>query len=86
MQTEATVFSPSTKALYDAHARDQATRKQSVDAGVSSVIDLYASEYEFRSDDGDHTPDENERALLEDFGQGLPDVLAEAGFKIARAA
>lgn len=36
-----------------------------------------AQEYEWRGDEGDYTPNERERLLLEDFGNGLEGRLTE---------
>lgn len=38
---------------------------------VEDIVHRYAQEYEWRADEGDHTPTDDERALLEDFGNGL---------------
>ena len=38
---------------------------------ADDIVPRYAQEYEWRADEGDYTPTEAERALLEDFGNGL---------------
>ncbi|WP_244474579.1 dATP/dGTP pyrophosphohydrolase domain-containing protein [Methylobacterium sp. Leaf85] len=41
-------------------------------------LELEAEEYEFRADEGDHTPTDAEKALLIDFGAGLMHAVHDA--------
>lgn len=46
--------------------------REKIRLAVASVnVHAEASEYEFRADEGDHTPTDAERAMLEDFGEQI---------------
>ena len=46
--------------------------REKIRLAIASVnVHAEASEYEFRADEGDHTPTDAERAMLEDFGEQI---------------
>jgi hypothetical protein len=60
---------------------EQQERKDTMKT-VAEIVHDYSNSYEFRSDDGDHTPEAHERVMLDDFGNGLIEALDEAGFRV----
>jgi len=54
----------------------QGAVKKLEDAALSESVNSYAANYEFRGDNGDYTPTDGERAMIEDAIQGF---IADAG-------